>query len=125
MIYEGALTARMPGLGRKSAPFLVVMPHPSKEEDCAGKLGSGKSTKILIELLKEAGFSGSDIRITTAVQCCPPGRAPETSEIDACKVSLRSEIREVCPKSIIAIGDVPLRALCSTSGVHSKRGTSA
>jgi uracil-DNA glycosylase family 4 len=122
MIYEGALTERMPGLGRKNAPFLVVMPHPSKEEDCAGKLGSGKYTKILIELLKEAGFKGEDVRITTAVQSVPPNRAPETEEIDACRGFLRDEILNGLPKTVIAIGDTSLRSLCSTSGVMSKRG---
>lgn len=115
----------MPGLGRKNAPFLVVMPHPSKEEDVAGKLGSGKYTKILIELLKEAGFAGEDVRITTAVQCCPPGRAPETSEIDACRDSLILEIRAVRPCAAIAVGDVSLRSLTRTSGVLSKRGVSS
>jgi uracil-DNA glycosylase family 4 len=123
MIYEGALTERMPGLGRKNAPFLIVLPHPSKEEDCAGKLGSGKYTKILIELLKEAGFKGEDVRITTAVQCCPPGRAPETSEINACRRFLISEIQDLHFRAVIAIGDIPLRSLCRSSGVQSKRGT--
>src|ERR1700691_1961143 len=121
-LYEGALTARMPGLGRKNAPFLVVLPFPSKEEDVAGKLGSGKMTKILIELLKEAGFAGEDVRITTAVQCVPPNRAPDTDEISACREILRSEILDGLPKAVLAIGDTPLRSLCGTSGVMSKRG---
>jgi uracil-DNA glycosylase family 4 len=122
-IYEGAMTARVPGLGRKNAPFLIVQGHPSKEEDVAGKLGSGRYTQILIELLKEAGFKGEDIRITTAVPCCPPNRAPDTEEVNACREFLRDEILNGLPKAVVAVGDTALRSLCSTSGVIGKRGS--
>jgi len=65
------------------------------------------------------------VRLTFAVRCCPPKRSPEAEEIEACREYLISEVSQVRPRAIIAVGDVSLRALCHTSGVQSKRGLPA
>jgi uracil-DNA glycosylase family 4 len=123
-LHEGATNVCIGGVGRKTAPFLVVVSNPSPEEDLAGKLGSGKHTRILIDLLKEAGFSGEEVRITSAVRCTTPYGGPKGEEEDACREYLRTEIHEIWPKRIIAVGDAPLRVLCKRSGVMSVRGQS-
>ncbi len=121
-LHEGAINVCIGGLGRKTAPFLVVVQGPDSSEDLAGKLGGAKHTRILIELLKEAGFSGEEVRITSAVRCTTPYGGPRGDEENACRGYLRTEIHEVRPKRIIAVGDAPLRVLCKRSGVMSVRG---
>src|ERR1700722_8864670 len=121
-LHEGAINVCIGGLGKRTAPFLVVVSNPSPEEDLAGKLGSGKHTRILIELLKDAGFSGDEVCITSAVRCTTPYGGPKGDEEDACSGYIRTEILEVMPKRIIAVGDAPLRVLCKRSGVMSVRG---
>ena len=113
----------MPGIGKTHAPFLVVVGHPEKEEDAAGKLGTGKFMRLLVGMLKDAGYKGEDVRITTAVRCAPYEYPPDTEEINACRDYLIREITSVNPRSVIAVGDVALRSLCRDSGVMSKRGS--
>ncbi len=124
-LHEGALNVCMAGRGSRTAPFMIVGGAPTPEDDLAGKVFSSKGGKLLIELLKEAGFKGQDVYLTNAVRC-PETKTHkvDTEEIDACREHLISEIKEVLPTAIIALGDVPLRSLCRSSGVSAKRGTS-
>ena len=121
-LHEGAINVCIGGLGKRTAPFLVVMQGPDSSEDLAGKLGSGRNTRLLIDLLKEAGFQGSEVRITSAVRCTTGYGRPKSEEINACKEYLRDEIHAVRPSAIVAVGDDSCNTLCRRSGVMSLRG---
>jgi len=123
-LHEGAFNVCLGGRGSRTAPFMIVGGAPTPEDDLAGKVFTSKGGKLLIELLKEAGFKGEEVFLTNSVRC------PETHDdyadgsVDACREHLAAEIRGVSPTAIIALGDIALQALCKTSGISGKRGKS-
>lgn len=122
-LYENALTVCVQGRGSKTAPVLVVGQNPGAQEDLAGEAFVGKSGKMLVAMLTDAGYVEGDYRLTNAVRCATEGNsAPWPGHIDACRDHLKAEIQEIQPKVIIALGDTALKSLCKLSGLKDKRG---
>lgn len=118
-----AITNCMPNSGRGAV--LVVVPNPTAEQDLEGDIVSGVHGRLLSNLLCDAGFKAEDYTITSALRCGIPGDYQKTTEsIESCRSHLRKTIHEIRPQKIIAFGDISLRALCRTSGLKTKRGTS-
>jgi uracil-DNA glycosylase family 4 len=109
--------------GRGSAALhgvLLVGPEPTTADDLAGEVMSGRIGVLLDGLMADAGFKPDEWRVVSAVRC--PGKCG-TAEIDACRELLKDEIHEFQPSTIVALGDIALRALCRQSGLTSRRGT--
>jgi len=73
---------------------------------------TGGSGKILDAVFKELGIKKSDIFITNAVHCHPPGNRPsEEHEVKNCSLFLGQEIEIVRPRLIITLGRDAMEAL--------------
>jgi uracil-DNA glycosylase len=130
-LHKEALTICVPGRGASPARVMLVGQAPGVKEDCAGEAFVGKAGHLLDEMLRDAGYDERDVFLTNAVRCKPPvekgtfsERAPNTDEIDACRVHLTNEIHRVRPDVIVALGDVALRSLTRLAGISGKRGRS-
>lgn len=113
--------------GRGDGPVLIIGQNPGPEEDLAGEPFIGPSGKLLEAMLRDAGFTSADYRLSNAVRCITPRvkrslRAPTPNEVAACRTHLTDEILGYRPTVIIALGDTALRALTGQSGIMGKRG---
>lgn len=124
-LHLDCLTNKIASRGPDDARVLLVGQGPGGEEDVAGEAFVGKSGRLLMAMLRDAGYDPAVVRFTNATRCrSPQDRAPFHEEMDACRVHLIDEIRAVQPTTIIALGDAALRTLCGLSGVQGKRGQS-
>jgi DNA polymerase len=113
--------------GRGEGGLLLVGQQPGVEDDLSGKPFVGASGQLLEAMLADAGLQPHEYRLTNAVRCRTPKikhsmRAPEHSEMAACREHLIAEVRTHRPTRIIALGDTALEALCGVSGISGKRG---
>jgi uracil-DNA glycosylase family 4 len=93
-------------------PIMIVGEAPGRDEDAQGKTFVGASGRLLARLLEDAGIPTSDVYITNAVRCRPPGnRTPTAAEIANCRDYLLAEIERVRPRVIISVGAVALGSL--------------
>ena len=100
------------GRGPEDAAIMVVGEGPGVDEDRTAMPFVGKSGDVLGYLMSEAGIDLTDVRLTNAVRCRPPGnRTPKPEEIAACNPYLVQEIKEVMPKVIITVGLPALKAV--------------
>jgi uracil-DNA glycosylase len=122
-LHKTALNICIGGRGGGKTMFCGM--NPGAEENFAGRAFIGKSGAQLYRMLAAAGYAREDVRVTNAVRCALPAKAPMRPEfIDACRDHLKAEIHRMRPERIVALGDVALRSLCKTSGVTGKRGSS-
>lgn len=82
----------------------VVLQQPLTAQSAAGR--------FVREAMKEAGLSRSQVHLTTVLRHRPPdARAPQASEIAACMPILTTEIDQLRPRVIVAMGEVAAHAL--------------
>lgn len=79
------------------------------------------SGSILEKAIKLSGLTRDDFWLTNIVRCRPPnnflaGAAYERPAIDHCSQYLNNAIRDLRPRSILALGSVPLRELTGFYG---------
>lgn len=96
---------------------MVIGQNPGQQEDKEGVPFFGRSGQLLRKLCDAAHISPSEVYRTNAVRCLSPGnRAPKTDELTNCRDYLIQEIREINPKVIITLGEVPFRSLVGMAG---------
>ena len=89
---EGRTNIVLPD-GTYDTGIVFVGEAPGENEDNEGRPFVGRSGKILEGMMKDAGFSRSDVLITNTVKCRPPGnRDPTHEEMQACRPFLESEL---------------------------------
>jgi uracil-DNA glycosylase family 4 len=111
------------GEGPAAARIMVVGEAPGEEEARYRRPFIGGSGQVLTVLLAKAGISRKDVWVTNAVKCRPPGnRKPTGEEINCCSPILESEIADVKPNVVAAMGDTPLNALTYKTGIFMHRG---
>lgn len=111
-LHEDVNTVCVAGEGPKHAEVMVVGEAPGADEDDEGRPFIGKSGQLLRNQLRRNDLT--DVYITNVVKCRPPdNRAPETSEIKACKEYLLDEIERVAPKYVVALGATAAKTLFS------------
>ena len=104
-------------------PILWVGQAPGSTEIITKVPFTGSAGKMCWRLMKEAGINKNYQVITNTVCCMPPeDRKPKPSEIQACHERLKQEILLVQPELIIALGDVPIKALIGKTGSTKIRG---
>jgi uracil-DNA glycosylase family 4 len=111
----------MPGVNRGS--ILIVFSSPSGADDIHGGYDeNAKESRLLKSILTDAGLSSEHTSIGYATRCY--GRKANSSDIDACRAHLKSQIEALQPSAIIALGQDALKSLTKLSGVKDKRGGS-
>lgn len=95
------------GVGPSDADLLFVGEAPGEQEDAEGEPFVGRSGAILDDVLRQAGLSRADVRITNCIRCRPPGnRDPSKEELSNCQSYLEQEIHRVDPVVIMTLGKI-------------------
>ena len=103
----------------KQARIMLVGEQPGDQEDLAGLPFVGPAGNLLDRAMREAQVERQAIYLTNAVKHFkwePRGKrrihkTPAQREIEACSYWLDSEIEEVAPKVIVALGSTALKAV--------------
>ncbi len=128
----GTATQVVPGEGPRDADLMVVGEQPGDQEDLAGRPFVGPAGQLFDRIAKEAGVDRSRAFVTNAVKhfkFAPKGKrrihqTPNSSEIDACRWWVKSEIEILRPKLILSMGGTAAESLTgSRRGILSRRGT--
>lgn len=110
-------TQVVPGTGPCNAKIVFIGEAPGKDEDLKGEPFVGRAGKILDAALAEAGVGRDQVYIANLVKCRPPGnRRPRKDEVSACARFLESELREISPVVVCALGLTVASKLCGTRG---------
>lgn len=101
-------THTVPGVGDRSADWLIIGEAPGAEEDARGEPFVGRAGKLLDAMLRAVGLDRSrGVYITNIVKCRPPNnRDPAPDEAAACAGYLERQIALIQPKLILAVGKV-------------------
>ena len=90
---------------------MIVSESPGEEEDDAGKLLVGNSSKELARVVSSAGISlHHDCSLTNALICYPDGKAPERA-VEYCRPNLIETVKKERPKVIILLGLAAVESL--------------
>jgi uracil-DNA glycosylase len=111
----------VPGFGDPHARVLVVGLAPGAHgSNRTGRQFTGDASgNFLFPALFRAGFASSpdskarddglvltDLYLTAAARCAPPGNKPQPSELDKCQPYLEQEIELIAPRVIVALGRI-------------------
>jgi len=110
---EGCHSPKLRFTGEGQKQVLIVGTRPSYDEDDAGELGSGLEYCFIHDTLRQLGIDmAKDCYYTTAINCAPSkNRAPNFTEISACRSRLLSLINKLKPVSIILLGETGFDSL--------------
>lgn len=107
----------VPGKGSCRSRIVFVGEAPGKDEDLRGEPFVGRAGKLLDEALADAGAGRGEVYITNLVKCRPPeNRRPRKDEIAACSGYLSSELEELRPTVVCALGQTVAKSLFGESG---------
>ena len=110
-------TQVVPGKGSCSSRIVFVGEAPGKDEDVRGEPFVGRAGKILDEALADAGVGRGEVYITNLVKCRPPkNRRPRKDEIVACSGYLSSELKDLRPTVVCALGQTVAKSLFGEPG---------
>ena len=102
----------VPGTGPCEARIVFIGEAPGKDEDLKAQPFVGRAGRILDEALLKSGVDRSKVYITNLVKCRPPGnRKPRKDEIRTCSVYLESELKEIQPSVVCALGQTAAQSL--------------
>ncbi|MDD4185580.1 MAG: uracil-DNA glycosylase [Candidatus Methanomethylophilaceae archaeon] len=112
-LWESRTNVVLPS-GNLDSRVALVGEAPGTTEDGQGMPFVGRSGKVLMRILAEAGVSRDDVLITNTVKCRPPGnRDPKPSEMSACRAFLECELSSC--EVIIGLGRSACRDLLGYS----------
>jgi DNA polymerase len=111
--------------GNPQAKIMLVGEAPGADEDRQGLPFVGVSGQLLDRMLATIGLDRKVAYITNIIPWRPPGnRQPTPQEIAACKPFVERHIALVCPKILILVGGVSMKALLNTNeGIMRVRGS--
>lgn len=111
------------GVGPVPAKVMIINESPSLMEDELSRPLNGQSGKLITSILSGLGYPREKVYITHAIKCHTPGnRAPEKTEIKACKKYLEQEIAIVKPQVVITLSNTSLAIMTGHSGITKYRG---
>lgn len=104
---------RVYGTGNTKADILFVGEAPGAQENETGIPFVGPAGQLFRESLREVGIDHKRIYICNTVKCWPGDGNPTPTEeqVAACISHLQTQIKQVEPKIIVALGAVALAAL--------------
>ena len=114
------------GDGNPSAATVLIGEAPGAEETRQGRPFVGKAGRHLDSLLERAGIDRADVYTTNVVKYRPVvrsersvrNRTPNPREIAAALPLLRDELLAIAPKTVVTLGNVPLRAVLQLCGLE-------
>ena len=89
-------------IDKSKIDLLVVGGTLSNDEEMVGRAFESRSGALIRKLIFESGFKNGEVGFTPVVRCGT--MKPKRSEIRACLWWLISEINELQPKAILALG---------------------
>ncbi|MHB8360755.1 MAG: uracil-DNA glycosylase [Thermoplasmataceae archaeon] len=106
------------GTGKIGSEIFLIGEAPGKTEDENGIPFTGRSGKLLREVLENTGIFSRGVYISNSVRCRPVDNVkPGLKNLLACNDYLRQEIYFVKPRIIVALGNTSLKALSSITGI--------
>lgn len=112
------------GSGNRQARIMVVVDSPNQQTETDGNYLSGRAGDMFKKLLKQNDLDIKQMYITGSVKCrTPQGRAPNASEIKACKPYLLGEIERIQPEYVLMLGANALKACLHKAKITSIHGT--
>ena len=119
-LYEGEKKVLVHGEGRIGARVTLIGEAPGEQESLQGRPFVGKAGRNLDHFLELAGLKREEIYITNVVKLRPTktgrtgrlsNRPPTRDEVALFRPWLIREIKEIAPRMIATLGNVPLQAL--------------
>jgi probable DNA metabolism protein len=112
-------TQAVPGVGPPTARIMLVGEQPGDQEDLAGLPFVGPAGQLLERAMTQAQLERRAIYLTNAVKHFkwePRGKrrmhkTPAQREVEACSYWLDSELAQVKPQVIVALGSTALKAV--------------
>lgn len=121
-LHIDAQTVCLIGDGIVPARWMVIGEAPGYREDEISRPFSGRSGRLLDEVLGQYKLPREQAFITNVTKCRPPeNRTPTKSELTACRHYLDDEIEAVQPEFILLVGNSALN-LIKKSGIMKHRG---
>jgi len=100
------------GVGNPNADIVFVGEAPGKQEDLYGEPFVGRAGKLLDKILSAIELSRKDIYICNVLKCRPPdNRNPNILEVEQCESYLKTQLKIIEPKLIVALGRVAAKTL--------------
>lgn len=100
------------GRGDAKGCLMFIGGYPSEIDDFSEMLYNGKEGDLLNRIMKAMDVRLSEVFITTAVKCHPPGKTkPREEEISACLPYLQKQIDIIQPEIIVTLGEIAYTAL--------------
>ena len=100
------------GIGNPDAELVFVGEAPGKNEDLQGEPFVGMAGKLLDNILQAIGLKRSKVYILNVLKCRPPkNRNPLQYEVEHCEPYLKTQLKIIKPKLIIALGKVAAQTL--------------
>lgn len=121
-LHEDAQTVCLIGDGKPDARYMIIGEAPGFREDEVSRPFSGRSGRLLDEVLEQYKLERKQAFITNVVKCRPDdNRTPKRGELQACRHYLDDEINLVKPEYILLVGNSAL-SLIKKSGIMKHRG---
>lgn len=121
-LHKSAQTVCIMGDGPVPAKIMIVGEAPGFREDEIGRPFSGRSGRLLDDMLQVVSLSRERCYITNTVKCRPPENAtPNKTQQKACRHYLDDEIARVQPEFILLLGNTALSVI-KKSGIMKHRG---
>ena len=109
------------GQGSLEPDIMLIGSSPSQHEESAQQPFQGEEGKLLDRMLYKMGYSRDQLYLCYATTCRPPNdRAPNESELKACRGWLTQQIQLVAPKVIVTLGTVATQSLLTLESPISK-----
>ena len=79
---------------RQNCHLIVVLPHPSVQDDAAGELLSGEAGELWLKILKAMKLQADEVYVTNAIKCAPNvSLVPKQHHAAACIGYLQRELQ--------------------------------
>ncbi len=113
------------GEGQPDSDLMLVGEAPGADEDRLGRPFVGRAGQMLNQILQACGLSRETVYITNIVKCRPPeNRTPTPEERETCIPYLRTQVRLIRPRIIVALGAAATQGLIDPSArITRMRGT--
>ncbi len=100
------------GAGSHEADWMLIGEAPGAEEDKQGMPFVGRAGKLLTAMLASIGLDREKVFIANILKCRPPNnRDPSADEVLACDDYLKTQIKIIQPKMILALGRIAAQNL--------------
>ena len=103
------------GMGNPNSDIVFVGEAPGKNEDLQGEPFVGRGGKLLDKILLAINLTRKDIYILNVLKCRPPeNRDPNSNEIETCEPYLKTQLKIIKPRLIVALGRISAMTLLRT-----------